>query len=393
MKFNIPKFRTTNFTIDFFEKRSINSFYQSILNNTNGNPLFNKNLLPEHSPDLVEIKLIPPYLHPNYTGGTSSMKVFIFYRTLGYLANLDGFGSLDDYMTKKMGVKQRSKIRNRVRRLEKCFNISYKIYFGEISRKEYDNLFERFESLIIRRFAQRGDIHHNLKNWRFYKKSTYKYILEKKASLFVIYDQNIPIDICLNYHYQNIVNQAIRTYDIDYAKFNLGNIDIYKQLEWCFENNFKIFDLMWGDLEYKKRWCNQIFLYEHHLFCNKDFILSAPLAHLIIKLYKFKDFLKQKKVLRYLQQIKLFFKKKQDYKPDIVNYTIEKSDIRDTSQIDNLIEINLNTEEFAFLRKPTYDFQFGFSESTRDIGVYKMAKQNASYLIIGKNRSQKIDFK
>lgn len=390
---NFPKFTSFNFSFDFFEKRSIHPFYQSIFNKTNGKLLANDISPLGNLADLTEIKLIPPYLQPNYNDLTLSMNICKIYRIQGYMANLNGFSDLDHYMAAKMSAKHRSKIRNRVRRLEKCFNISYKIYFGEITKKEYDNLFERFESLIKRRFAQRGETHQSINNWGVYKKTTYQLVLEKKASLFVIYNRNKPIDICLNYHYQNIVNHSIRSYDIDYSKFNLGNIDIYKQLEWCFENNFKIFDLRWGDLEYKQRWCNEIYLYEHHLFYNKNYNPGSPLAYLIVNLYKLKDFIKNKIRIPFLRKLISFFKIKQDQTNNMSNYTIEKTDVRDIRQTDDFIEINLNTEEYAFLRKPTYDFQFGFSEATKDIGVYKLALENESYIIIGKKSSQKLNFK
>ena len=146
-------------------------------------------------------------------------------------------------------------------------------------------------------------------------------------------------------HFENNVNHSIKTYDIDYAKFSLGNIDIYKQLEWCFENNFKMFDFMWGNLEYKERWCNQIYLYEHHLYYNKNFILGPPLAYLIVYLYKLKDFFNKKIGIRFLGQIKSPYKKEQSQVSGIANYSFEVIDVPYTSESENLIQIDINTEE------------------------------------------------
>ncbi|MCK5443327.1 MAG: GNAT family N-acetyltransferase [Maribacter sp.] len=326
-------------------------------------------------------------------GFNPSIKISKFHRTSGYLANLEQYTCVEDYMKNKMGPKHRAKIRNRLRRLEKCFNISYRIHYGEITKTEYDYLFETFEHLIKRRFTQRGEVHQSLDNWNSYKKNSFQYILEKKASLFVIYDNEKPIDICLNYHFQNITNHAIRSYDIDYSKFSLGNVDILKQLEWCFNNNYKIFDLMWGDLEYKSRWCNEVYEYEHHLFLNNGFILNNTIAFLLILLYRFKDFLKEKKSSISYLKIKSIFKEKLQLNQRIAEPLFYISDHTEFQLTENAIKIDIHTPDYAFLRKPTYDFQFTYVESSNDIAVYKMNNQNKLFLIKSEKFNRKIVLK
>src|SRR5690606_41905928 len=58
----------------------------------------------------------------------------------------------------------------------------------------------------------------------------------KRASFFVIYDGDHPIEISLNYHLNDVLFSSISSFDIDYAKFGLGHIEIHKQLEWCLEH-------------------------------------------------------------------------------------------------------------------------------------------------------------
>ena len=53
----------------------------------------------------------------------------------------------------------------------------------------------------------------------FYRDVALPMILEKKASLFVVYEDSNPIALRLNYFSENTLFHAITTFDIDYSKF------------------------------------------------------------------------------------------------------------------------------------------------------------------------------
>ncbi len=60
--------------------------------------------------------------------------------------------------------------------------------------------------------------------------------------MFVIYNEAKPIGIALNYLTENTLFGAMTVFDPDYYKFSVGKISFLKTLEWCFENNYQIFD-------------------------------------------------------------------------------------------------------------------------------------------------------
>lgn len=390
-----PKLSKLNFTISFFEKNLVLPFYKKVYNKTNGQNFLNKNLNVEsYSENYIYIvNGIPPYFELKLDEENKPFKKFNVYPRLGFLASLEKYDNVRDYMNDQFKSKSRSRIRSCIRRLELCYNIEYKTYFGAITKDEYNFLFSKFKSMIERRFNQRTDSHAQLKNWDFYEKTTYPMILEKKASLFVIYNNGTPIDICLSYHHQNIVNNVIRSYDVDYSKFKLGYVDILKQLEWCFENNYKIFDLGWGEMDYKYQWCNVVHKYECHVVYNNNNLSEKILAYVIAKLIIFKTFLRRKKIIPITIRLKTFFKKpsknldkKQKGEPV---FTIK--DLSKMPPIDKSLSIvNIDKEEFAFLRAPTYNFQYLNSESSGNIKVYKIITQKDSFIIEGKNKAQKI---
>ncbi len=103
-------------------------------------------------------------------------------------------------------------------------------------------------------------------------------ILNKQASLFVIYDGKDAININLNMHVKNTVFLFITTYDIDYSKFRLGNTNWMMQLDWFLKNNIEIVDFSKGNIEYKKRWANKEYDFEYHLFYDS--------ANIIIKMIR-----------------------------------------------------------------------------------------------------------
>lgn len=138
-----------------------------------------------------------------------------------------------------------------------------------------------FEILTIR-FNQRNENHqsiHNLKDYTWYKVFTHKW---KKASLFVIYNGETPVQISLNYHFNKILFISIPSFDIAYSKFSLGNISIYKILEWALYNDYDLLDLEYGSLEYKRQWSNHVYSFDDHIIYPKDNYFVSLVANLEI---------------------------------------------------------------------------------------------------------------
>ncbi len=378
-----------NFNFDFYTARRVYGFYHNIHNRTIEKDYINRpeEILDYYKKDIIVVNNIPTYLDARLKNNNTH-KVFRVNYLDGFLVNLEKINRLEDYMKVQFGTKSRSRLRGFVKRLEICFNIQYKMYYGEISKKEFHFLMDTLKKMISRRFLQRGQTHESLKDWNYYVNSAYDMILEKRASLFVIYDGDKPIDICLNYHHQNILLGKIKSYDIDYSKFRLGSIDILKLLEWCFNNDYAILDFSHGNLNYKRTWCNSMYVYEHQIIYNYKKIFKQIWAYTIFKILKLKAFSKKRKVDILYHNIRRRIKGMTTKKQVHVNYSFRIENLSsDALNETNIYPIDINQSEFAFLRKSTYDFQYLNFESNENVKVYKTSDSSNSYIIQGKEKS------
>ena len=376
-----------NFVLDFFIKRTAFPCYDEAHNKTNNNEFSFKTAKKFTLEDKVfVVNLIPPYidLKTNETG-------YSFYKLSyidGFLINLKDYPNIDSYLENQFGAKSRSKLRLYRRRLETCFDIKYEMHYGHISKERYTFLMDHLKSMIKRRFAQRNETHEALKDWNVLKDISFQKIKEREAALFVIYDGSKPIDICLNFLHQNIFNNTIRSYDIDYYRFRLGHVDILKQLEWCVENGFTIFDLSYGDLDYKRKWCNTIYQFENHILFPKNSIRKRLMANCIILLLKTKNFLKEKKVHVLIRRLKSIGKNKINLADNVSTTSFLKNTSEDISNIRSKgMSLDISSEKYAHLRKEVYDFQYRNSEHSKNINVYKHHKDFEMYTIFGETSS------
>ncbi|WP_396590115.1 GNAT family N-acetyltransferase [Allomuricauda sp. R78024] len=385
------KFDRLNFYFEFFEKDSIIPHYRCIHNNTNGQSLNRKDNFPTDLKNKVyAVSCVPPYfdveLDQNFGCGA-----FRISSRQGFIANLKGYDSVDGYMEDCLKKQKRNIIR-KLKRLELCFDINYKTLYGEANIAEYNSLFDALEVMIQKRFSQKNIEHAGLKRWKDYKTTVYNMILNKRASLFGIYDGEKPISISLSYHFQNILVSAISSYDIDYSKFGLGNIQVLKKIEWCFENEYDNFDMMWGDLRYKREWCNNIFTYEDHVLFAKRNLGKILSAFTITKFSQFKKFLEAKNLLPFsFKKLNVFRKKQKPQKNKKREPIYKIMELDNAYSKDGLFKINIDdSEEYALLRQPTYDFQYANSEHSRTINVYEI--QEKMYLLEGKTNKIKLEF-
>ncbi|MDT0607853.1 GNAT family N-acetyltransferase [Croceitalea rosinachiae] len=375
-----------NFTLDFFSKGSIYPIYNEVYNKTSGQCFSNKvSVFPNPKNKIYVVNNIPPYFDLKI----NTEKVpYDYYKTnylKGFLVNLDGYDSIAEYLKNQLGSKSRSKMRAYLKRLETCFSIRYRMFHGTITKKEYDFLFNQFLIMIKRRFSQRKETHEALKDWEYIRETTYSRIIKKEASLFVIYDGDKPIDICLNYHHQNIFNNSIRSYDIDYNKFRLGHIDILKQLEWCMENEYTVFDLSYGDLDYKRKWCNTVYEFTQHVLFPKDLVQKRVLAFLVIQLINLKAFLKNKKVDILFQKIRAILKRKPVKAIESYEPSLEIIQIPEGLLLEERVKIDINKEEYAFLRKKVYDFQYIERVHSENISVHRPIDRNDTFIVLYDN--------
>ncbi len=369
-KNNIPKLFSK---IDSFEEEG------AVIDN----PDYDSNLT--SNPNTVySVFFIPDYLKPILdTNKLNVKKVDQFFR--GYAILLKGFNSADEYI--KFRFRSNAKgIRRRIKRLESCFDISYKTFYGNLEKEVYDDLMNRLEKMLVKRFEQRNDVSQTLTQWDRYKKMYFSLINEKRASLFVVYHENTPIVISLNHHFQGRLFSAISSYDIDFGKFSLGSVEIYKKLDWCIANQHQSYEMGMGDLSYKREWCNHIYNFEHQIIYPKSSMvgwlkgnleyLKVSAKELVFKLayVKYKEYKAKRK--------KINIDPVSQYKA----LNIEEA----KAEYNNLSEVDYNSEEFKFLRKYVFDFLYSSIENVANVKVCELPQEANSYVIIGTSKTQKI---
>ncbi|WP_406683899.1 GNAT family N-acetyltransferase [Seonamhaeicola sp. MEBiC1930] len=377
--------KKVNFYTDLFEKSKLPKIYKlkGVVNNTIIFSEKNENDKTETTSGLTCYKLFPNYF--DYKIETKNeFKLRKVWQKLGFSANLNSSVSALDYLKKECSSQHKKNVTRATNRLEQCFEISYFTYFGKIEKSKYISIMNALFQMISNRFKERKGKNRVLTNWQYYLDSTFELILQKKASLFVIYSKNEPIEVSINYHFDSIMYSSISSYDLDYSKFSLGNIEIYKQIDWCISNNIKLFDMGYGDFDYKRKWSNHIYKFESHIISKKNNLLALLYPTLLKYRFKIIDFLVSKNVNNYLYNLKdkLINNKSNDkIKPEF--------EIEIINEISTALETKLDLDNYTFLKKPIYDFLYKYKEELSNLSVYKTPQQN-SYIVKGKNNNIKI---
>ncbi len=311
----------------------------------------------------------------------------------GFLIDLSRFNSVEDYLLATFSKNTRMKMRKFNKRLEQCFDISSKMFFGPIDKKEYDALFVSFMDLLQKRYNDKQISYNNMQpvEWNFYKDVAYPLILEKKASLFVIYDNNVPIAITYNYHTGDTIIDAITVFDIDYAKFNIGYINNLKLLDWCFDNGINTLDFSKGYFDYKKRMCTLEYNFEYHIIYDRKSIISKFIALSYYNFLELKTYLRNKKLDVKFHKITYSIKNKKQSKP-IKEVEITKLNNLPVSKDLEKIDVR-NENHHNSLAKCVNDFLYLSIKPYNEIDVYKINSQDNTYIISCDSLIQHITFR
>jgi hypothetical protein len=299
----------------------------------------------------------------------------------GFRIDFKDVESLDGYLGARFGKSSRYKLRRAVKKLESCFEISYRMYFGEMTRQEYDFVFEEFYRLLEIRSHEKGiKNNRNLKTKHWYYEQVYPMILEKKASFYVIFDRGIPIDICLNFHLDNVLFQFIRTYDICYSKFNTGYINLMNQITWCLENGVASISFSKGDFYWKRRWCNSVYNYNYHVFYKRNSLRAALTTHAFLFMLGLRQWLREKGIINRYHQFR-------------DTYLIKPSGLSAAGKIEGIYdpeegqeagaEIDYRLPEFTVLRRAIYEYLFESEDTEKHLNVFRLKKTPQHYWVKG----------
>ncbi|SEK52819.1 Acetyltransferase (GNAT) domain-containing protein [Aquimarina amphilecti] len=380
-------------SIDYFfqlyEKCTIPKIFSELQSEKDEKPIVNQdfsNNLVENPDSLYSVFFIPDYLKPNLdTTNLTVKKVDQFFK--GYAIFLNGFSSADAYIKHRFRSNAKG-IRRRIKRLETCFDVKYKTYYGAIEKEEYELFMDCLEKMLVRRFEERNDVSQTLLRWDYYKKMYFSLINEKKASLFVAFNNDQPIIVSLNHHFQNRLFSAISSYDIDYSKFSLGSVEIYKKLDWLIENDHKSYEMGMGDLSYKREWCNHIYNFEHQIIYPKKSVLGYIKGNIEYAKVIIKEFIFKKTYVRYKK-----YKSKQKKTPVVLIDEYEVSPIEEAIYNKGLPTIDYNIDKYKGLRRIVFDFLYKSIDSVNNVQVLEVSEKENSYLIVGKSKMQKVILK
>ena len=330
----------------------------------------------------------PDYLEYSYETerGLTCKKIF---REKGFAVDLNGFSNGEAYLRGHFKPNFRTALRRRIHGLETCLDITYRMYFGAMEKDDYTFLMNSLKTMLTRRFNQRNDENRALANWAYFESKSLELIRSKDASLFVIYDGDKPIQITLNYHLGPVFFQAIPSYDIDYAKFGLGNIAIYKIMEWCIGQKFTLLDMGFGAFEYKLKWCNLVYDFNHLVFYRRNSLISQ--LFLLKTEYKTRllNFLLKKRVNVYYHQLKdrIMGGKESDLREPLTSPMVPND-----FNPNGMRELKPATDtHHKFLLKPLYDFAYTKNEPVSGIRVFEVT-EGSEYLLLGSKEGQRLEF-
>ncbi|WP_422351232.1 GNAT family N-acetyltransferase [Flagellimonas sp.] len=375
------------FTDLYIKQGSISQVYSHIgLSDRQDNNLIHHSNTPVKDKKIYSFSHVPDHLKIKVFD-SEGMTERMFPTVKGHAIRLEGYSSADAYL-RHQNKKQRENINRARRRLESCFDIQYKLFHHQIEETDYEFLMERLRSMIVQRFEQRGQKSSTLAIWDKVYATSFDLINQGKASLFVVYDKDLPIAFSFNYIYDRLLFGYISSYDLDYGKFSLGQIVIYKLLEWCMDNEFIQYDMGWGDLDYKKWWCNTSYRFNHHFYYPKYSIKGFLHAQFKGNRSRILAFLIAKGVNTQVNKIKRKLKG-QPMKPHLgPQYRFMDVDSSKTRALD---EIKMHHEQLPFSKKVINDFLFATQEHSDHVSLYYSANKD-HYILKGQTKTKSILF-
>jgi len=304
----------------------------------------------------------------------------------GYLTDLKKYKDLNEYLHSVFSKKRRVKLIRYNKRLELCFDISYKMYFGEITQEDFENIFNAFKKLLEKRFTDKQIENNNLNpdEWAFYYDVALPMIRAKRASLFVAYESENPIAITLNYFSENILFHGITVFDIDYSKFHLGKVALLNLFTWSFKNNIQIFDFSKGHFDYKTHWMNKAYNFEYHVYYDSASIKSRLLAFTIKSYFALKQYLREKEVNKALNRLTFWFKNNTNQSKSKFIF----SEVAKDYNMSAVLLIDILSDEYKALKPIVNEFLFLNSERLKDLTIFRVNED--TYLFKGKKARKKL---
>jgi len=334
----------------------------------------------------VVIYDVPDYCDVSNTIENASLKIHKVRQYKGFLADLSKVTSFEAYLQNTLNAKSRNKFRSTLKKFESCFDVSYNYYYGDIAPDEYKTMMANFKNLVETRY---GDLKINtslISEWPFYEELVYKMLHEKKAMIISIDVAGKPISMSLAFLGENSLVGAVKAFNTNYYKFNVGHIEISKFIGWCIENNKEILDFSKGEYEYKTKWTNTNYLYNCHVLYDDSSVASRATGLLLVKYFELKQYLRDKNFNLFVAKMRFALKNLGASKEQKLPFKIQPI----TEDIDfnayQLVDLNEEAERFPFLNRLVFDGLYQKPECFSGIKIYRSVKiieGKPNYVVIG----------
>ncbi|QLG46689.1 GNAT family N-acetyltransferase [Costertonia aggregata] len=379
-----------DFFFEFYEKKRIPEIYSNIIFKNREDTSVIKNVREKTVHDKIySIFFIPEYIVPQCKAQHFKVKKIDQYFK-GYALDLSHFDSADAYIKNRFRSNAKT-IRKRARRLETCFDITTKMFYGSIDRADYDILIDKAFKMIQRRFDERQAESHTLTQWDRIKTIFFSLINEKKASMYVIYDSDKPIAISLGHHFHGKLFSLVSAYDIDYSKFSLGNIEIYRKIDWCLKNEHYMYELGMGDLDYKREWSNNIYNFQHQvLYSTKNILTRLSGFALYCKAYC-KE-LCYKKAYEPYDKVRARIRSFKRKKETMENTAPQVDIVQNPVELKTWEKIPFENSKYDFLKRHINDFLYMAIENKKNLTAYKMITDENKFLIKTSKQAVTVQF-
>lgn len=309
----------------------------------------------------------------------------------GFLVDMREFDNLDQYLKTRFSKNRIRRLRLWKKRLELCYNIEYKFYEKNISVGEHRHLFSKFKMLLKKRYSEKAvkNIFLQEGHWSFQHELSYELINEGKASLFVMFANEEPIAICLNYLANETVILGMIAFDTDYERFNIGHLSINEQMQYYYGRGYEIIDFSQSVYSYKLKLCNVKYYFEYHFLYNPKFLKHNMLSAIIWLFYKILTvkYNITKKLdasrMRHLKTFFIFKKKTKESKFKFYGTTLELFKEKHLYEVfkDKLPE---------HLKKPINYFIYKHSVKFHELLVYQIKEEKNTFLFSGNGSVVKV---
>lgn len=284
---SILKRKHTNFYYEFFEKENLPVFFSENEKDQNYFDLRFQN-------QVHVINCMPTYIEGENWKVNDFFGCFTTTFRQGYLMDIAAYKTAHEYLKDQFSPKVYKNLRQDINRLKRHHDIRFEILYGNSVNQDYFiGVFNHFKKLIKIRFNKLNKNHSAVLRWEEYEENLFLMITKKKASLMILYDGNIAIGISLNYHYKNILDAAITSFDMEYERYGIGKQMFFYQLEWALQNSYEIIDLRWGNYEYKTKFSNKRIRYKTHIIYNKQLWTQKIIAYVLMIAIKWNYKLKE----------------------------------------------------------------------------------------------------